>query len=270
MIPPWTVPPDFLRYMQAGAETGLSAGRLAQAGQQAAAHIALAGQQLASENERAKERNALTQQDLVQTLLERSRSADLMKQFHDAEIGERMRHNLVTESTPKSGFKSFELGKNSKVGHYDPATGKFVVDFDNSTLPKPGELDKAAIASLTQSLKHWQAIHQRAVSGLSKSNLDDETKKSLNDQIAEAKANMDVINYKLNPASAPTADNSVPGLSPDQAFQFPSGLKSFGNEGGLFPSVNPNVLAPIPAGGGLPSTPQLIWDHKTGTLQPAQ
>lgn len=270
MIPPWTVPPNFLAYMQGGAEAGLGAGRLAQAGQEASARIALAGQQLAAENERAKERNALTQQDLMANLLQRSQSAQMMKAFHDAEVAERMRHNLATEGkvTDKAA-KVFDVGRGSVVGRVNPTTGLWEKLFENSESDKQ-KLEAAKRKALESTLKYHQTRRQKAIDALSRSTTSDEAKPTLLQEINDADQNIQNIGYQLNPQSAPTADNTVAPVSPDRAFQFPSGLRNFGNEGGLFPSVNPSVLAPIPAGGGLSNPPQLIWDHKTGTLQSAQ
>jgi hypothetical protein len=264
MIAQWLERPNFLGFSTAGAEAGLSSARIAQAGRESASRIALAGQQLAAENERAKEANSTRQQDMLASLLERSQTAQLMKQFHDAEVAERNRHNLVTEAKPtdKAGPKSFQLGRGATLGHYDPANGSFKIDFQNE--PKGSNvLDQITSRTLLQNLKHEQGRYDKANQHLSKKDLEDDEVKFWKGEMLDAQQKIADYNHRLDPSAPVAAAPDVP-LS-NNPFSFPTGLTDFGKSD-LFGPADPTAL--ISPSAPAAQAPPLLWDHKTGTLQP--
>jgi hypothetical protein len=263
MIASWLERPNFLGFSTAGAEAGLSSARIAQAGRDSASRIALAGQQLAAENERAKEANSVRQQDMLASLLERSQTAQLMKQYHDADIAERNRHNLVTEAKPtdKAGPKSFQLGRGATLGHFDQNTGKFVLDFSN--VPTKSGLDDTATKVMLGNLKHEQTRYDKANQHLSKKDLDPEESKFWKGEMLDAQQKIADYNRRLDPNAPVAAAPDVP-LS-NNPFSFPTGLTDFGKSD-LFGPADPTAL--ISPSAPTAQTPPLLWDHKTGTLQP--
>jgi hypothetical protein len=240
MIAPWLQPPNFLGFSTAGAEAGLSAARIAQAGRDSASRIALAGQQLAAENERAKEANSTRQQDMLASLLERSQTAQLMKQYHDADIAERNRHNLVTEAKPtdKAGQKNFQLGRGATLGHFDQNTGKFVLDFSN--VPTKSGLDDTATKVILGNLKHEQTRYDKANQHLSK-DLEPGEVKFWKGEMLDAQQKISDYTSRLDPSSVPAIQHAP----------ISGALRLLDNQSSLFGPVDPSALnpptAPVPS-----------------------
>lgn len=199
-LAPWLQPPNFLQAMSAGSQAGLESSRIAQAGQEAAAHLALAGAQLAAENARAQDANSLRRQDLLDTLLERSQQHSAVDAFNKAKLAEQNRHNMAIEGRPVAGqgTKYWDVG--GKLVSIGP-DGKAVINFD-PTAGQPNKVD-SAIAKEQRSLtaKQLMALSNnidRLQFAISKEP-DATIRDNLTQQLNESKKRYGALDSILNP-----------------------------------------------------------------------